>query len=154
MTRGGKVASLLVLHGPNLQALGEREPERYGKLSLSLINQRLQAIAQSQDVRLSFYQSNLEGELINALYTAKADGVDFIVVNPAAYGHTSIALRDAFLSVAIPFIEVHLSNIYARETFRHRSYLADIAEGVIIGLGVQSYELAVQAACDKLRTTD
>jgi len=145
------VPSLLVLHGPNLQALGQREPELYGHLSLPALNQRLEIIAEQMGTRLRAYQSNIEGELINAIYAAKDDGIDYIVMNPAAYGHTSIALRDALLAVQIPFIEVHLSNTYARETFRHRSYLADIAQGVIIGLGVQSYELAVQVACQRLK---
>lgn len=142
--------SLLVLHGPNLQALGAREPVLYGTLTLAAINERLVTLAVRSGVALQVYQSNIEGELVNAIYQAKEQHTDFIVINPAAYGHTSIALRDALLAVSIPFIEVHLSNTYARESFRQRSYLADIATGVIIGLGVQSYELAVEAACQRI----
>jgi len=135
------VPSLLVLHGPNLQALGAREPVLYGTLTLAAINERLVTLAVRSGVALQVYQSNIQ---------AKEQHTDFIVINPAAYGHTSIALRDALLAVSIPFIEVHLSNTYARESFRQRSYLADIATGVIIGLGVQSYELAVEAACQRI----
>ncbi len=139
------MSKILVINGPNLNLLGSREPEVYGYDTLADINERITANA-PQGVQLTFFQSNAEHELINAVHGAKADNVDAIVINPGAYTHTSIALRDAFLGVSIPFIEVHLSNVHAREAFRQNSYLSDIAVGVITGLGAAGYDYAVQAA--------
>lgn len=143
------MARILVLHGPNLNLLGTREPEVYGHDTLDDINVSLQDKA-PQSVQVTALQSNAEHELIDAVHRAKDDGIDFIIINPGAFTHTSIALRDAFLSVAIPFIEVHLSNVHAREEFRQTSYLSDVAVGVITGFGAQSYELALSAAVKRL----
>lgn len=140
------MAKLLVLNGPNLNLLGTREPEHYGRLSLDTIRDGLEQLAKSHGHAVVFFQSNAEHELVERVHAASGDGVDFIIINPAAYTHTSIALRDALLAVDIPFIEVHLSNLHRREPFRHRSYFSDIAVGVILGLGAQGYELAFQAA--------
>lgn len=140
------MARLLVLHGPNLNLLGSREPEVYGHDTLADIDARLQSMAKKAGHELACVQSNAEHELVERVHRAKADGVAFIVFNPGAFTHTSIALRDALLGVAIPFIEVHLSNVHAREPFRQRSYLSDVAVGVITGLGAQGYQLALQAA--------
>jgi 3-dehydroquinate dehydratase-2 len=140
------MASILVLHGPNLNMLGTREPEVYGHETLADINQRLQNSAASAGHHLLHLQSNAEYELIERIHAAKVEGVDYILFNPAAFTHTSVALRDALLAVAIPFIEVHLSNVHQREAFRHHSYFSDIAKGVICGLGSQGYDLALQAA--------
>jgi 3-dehydroquinate dehydratase-2 len=137
---------ILLLHGPNLNLLGEREPSHYGKMTLVDINQKLIALAEKAGHSLTAFQSNAEHELIDKIHVAYRDQVDFILINPAAFTHTSIALRDALLAVKIPFIEIHLSNIHAREPFRHHSYFSDIAVGVISGLGAQSYVLGVQAA--------
>nr|VFJ52666.1 MAG: 3-dehydroquinate dehydratase-2 [Candidatus Kentron sp. FM]VFJ52679.1 MAG: 3-dehydroquinate dehydratase-2 [Candidatus Kentron sp. FM]VFK09389.1 MAG: 3-dehydroquinate dehydratase-2 [Candidatus Kentron sp. FM] len=142
------MAKLLLLHGPNLNLLGEREPTLYGNQRLAEINQRLVLLARERGRELMCFQSNAEHELIDRIYTAKEQDIAFIIINPAAFTHTSIALRDAFLAVAIPFIEVHLSNIYQREPFRHHSYLSDIAAGIIIGLGPRGYELALRAAME------
>lgn len=139
------MANFLVLHGPNLNLLGQREPEIYGATTLDDINQRLAQLASANGHQLSFLQSNAETELINAVQQAQGH-IDFILINPAALTHTSVALRDAFAAVAIPFIEVHLSNVHKREAFRHHSYFSDLAIGVICGLGAQGYELALQAA--------
>lgn len=139
------MAKILVLHGPNLNLLGTREPEHYGSDTLNTIADRLQQLAQSHHVSLESVQSNAEHELIDIIHNAR-NNVDFIIINPAAFTHTSVALRDALSAVEIPFIEVHLSNVHAREPFRHHSYLSDIAKGVICGLGAQGYELALQAA--------
>lgn len=139
------MANILLLNGPNLNLLGSREPEVYGYDTLDDINARIQAAAPA-DCQLSFLQSNAEHELVNAVHQAKLDKVDFIIINPGAFTHTSIALRDAFLGVSIPFIEVHLSNVHARETFRQHSYLSDVAVGVITGMGAQGYEFALAAA--------
>ena len=144
------MAKLLVLNGPNLNLLGQREPEIYGYDTLDDINARLLTQAQAAGHDLNTLQSNAEHELIDALHQARVDGVEFVVINPGAFTHTSIALRDAFLSVQIPFIEVHLSNVHARESFRQHSYLSDIAVGVVVGLGAQGYELALQAAVTRL----
>jgi 3-dehydroquinate dehydratase-2 len=146
-----KKASILVIQGPNLNLLGTREPEVYGKTTLEDIHQKLGDIAKSQSIELSAYQSNHEGELIDRIQKAKHDGVDFIIINPGAFTHTSVALRDALAGVAIPFTEVHLSNIHQREEFRKHSYLSDIATGVICGLGAIGYELALQAAIARLQ---
>ena len=138
--------SILVLHGPNLNLLGMREPEHYGSTTLGAIDQRLAARARQAGVALASYQRNVEGELVNRIQQAQREGVDFIIINPAAYTHTSIAMRDALAAVKIPFVEVHLSNVFAREEFRHRSYFSDLAIGVISGLGSQGYELALEYA--------
>ena len=146
-----KKASILVIQGPNLNLLGTREPEVYGKTTLEDIHQRLGELAKARSVELSTYQSNHEGELIDRIQKAKQDGVDFIIINPGAFTHTSVALRDVLAGVAIPFTEVHLSNIHQREEFRKHSYLSDIATGVICGLGAIGYELALQAAIARLQ---
>ena len=146
-----KKASILVIQGPNLNLLGTREPEVYGKTTLEEIHQKLQELAKAQSVDLSAYQSNHEGELIDRIQKAKQDGVDFIIINPGAFTHTSVALRDALAGVAIPFTEIHLSNIHQREEFRKHSYLSDIATGVICGLGAIGYELALHAAIARLQ---
>ena len=145
-----KNTSILVIQGPNLNLLGTREPEVYGKTTMEDIHNRLGEIAKVHSVDLSAYQSNHEGELIDRIQKAKQDGVDFIIINPGALTHTSVALRDVLAGVAIPFTEVHLSNIHQREEFRKHSYLSDIATGVICGLGAIGYELALQAAVSRL----
>ena len=144
------MSTILLLHGPNLNLLGTREPELYGSMSLTQINQRLTDLTLSAGHHLLALQSNAEYELIQRIHDAKQEAVDFIIFNPGAFTHTSVALRDALLGVEIPFIEVHLSNVLAREKFRHHSYFSDIAEGVICGFGPKSYDLALQAALDKL----
>jgi 3-dehydroquinate dehydratase-2 len=136
---------ILVLNGPNLNMLGKREPEIYGSLSLSDIIADLRNSLEKEKIELLDFQSNAEAELIDAIHKA-FQSVDFIIINPAAFTHTSIALRDALLSVNIPFIEVHLSNVHARESFRHQSYLSDIAQGVICGLGSNGYKYALDSA--------
>jgi 3-dehydroquinate dehydratase-2 len=146
-----KKASILVIQGPNLNLLGTREPDIYGKTTLEDIHHKLSELAKAQSIELSTYQSNHEGELIDCIQKAKQDGVDFIIINPGAFTHTSVALRDALAGVAIPFIEIHLSNIHQREEFRKHSYLSDIATGVICGLGAIGYELALQAAVARLQ---
>lgn len=143
------MSTILVLHGPNLNLLGTREPEQYGNTTLADINQQLAKIAAQHNCSLDSLQSNAEAELVDRIHAARGQ-IDFIIINPAALTHTSVALRDALLGVEIPFIEVHLSNIHARESFRHQSYLSDIAVGVISGLGAQSYSLALTAAISKL----
>jgi 3-dehydroquinate dehydratase-2 len=137
---------ILVLHGPNLNLLGTREPGVYGHVTLAQINDNLLKVAQNQSTTLETFQSNAEADLITRVQQARTELVDFIIINPAAYTHTSIALRDALAAVAIPFIEVHLSNVFAREAFRRESYFSDIAVGVISGLGAQGYELALRYA--------
>lgn len=143
-------ASVLVLHGPNLNLLGGREPEIYGRTTLADINQTLLAQARAAGIELASFQSNHEGDLVDRVQAAASEGFDFILINPGAYTHTSIALRDALAAVAIPFIELHLSNVHAREAFRKHSYLSDLAVGVICGFGAQSYELALAAAIAQL----
>ena len=140
------MATILVLHGPNLNMLGSREPDVYGAATLATINQQLTQSGLDAGHHIQTLQSNAEYELIDRIHDARKEGVDFIIINPAAFTHTSVALRDALLSVKIPFIEVHLSNVYKREIFRHHSYFSDIAEGVICGFGANSYQLALQAA--------
>nr|VFJ86004.1 MAG: 3-dehydroquinate dehydratase [Candidatus Kentron sp. LFY]VFJ99076.1 MAG: 3-dehydroquinate dehydratase [Candidatus Kentron sp. LFY] len=140
------MAKLLLLHGPNLNLLGEREPGIYGSAGLSDINRELTALVGDQGHELMCFQSNAEHVLVDRIQATREEGVEFIVINPAAFTHTSIAIRDALLAVAIPFIEVHLSNVYRREPFRHHSYLSDIAVGVIAGLGPRGYEFALRAA--------
>ena len=147
------MAQLLVLHGPNLNLLGTREPSYYGETSLAILDDRLKNLANNKGHQLTSFQSNAEGNLIDAIHQAAKQQIDYIIINPAALTHTSIALRDALLAVNIPFIEVHISNIYRRETFRHHSYLADIAQGTLCGFGTLGYELAVQAAIQQLETT-
>lgn len=146
------MATILVLHGPNLNLLGTREPEVYGSTTLADINHQLTALAKEKGHHLLALQSNAEYELINRIHDARKEGVDFIIFNPAGLTHTSVALRDALLAVAIPFIEVHLSNIFAREEFRQHSFFSDIAKGVISGLGAKGYELALLSAVDALAT--
>jgi 3-dehydroquinate dehydratase-2 len=144
------MATILVLHGPNLNLLGEREPDVYGHDTLADINQRLEQAALDRGHHLLSMQSNAEYELVERVQDARHEGVNYIIINPAAFTHTSIALRDALTAVEIPFIEVHLSNVHAREAFRHDSYFSDLATGVICGLGAQGYELALQAALSQL----
>lgn len=144
------MATLLVLHGPNLNLLGTREPDVYGADTLASINTRLTELAVAGGHHLQTLQSNAEYELLDRIQDARREGIDFIIFNPAAFTHTSVALRDALLAVGIPFIEVHLSNVYQREEFRHHSFFSDIAEGLICGLGAMGYELALQAAIKKL----
>ena len=141
---------ILVLNGPNLNLLGEREPDRYGRRSLRDIMAEMQSVAEACGLQLSDLQSNSEGELVSAVQQASRDGVDYIIINPAGYTHTSVALRDALLAVEIPFIEVHLSAVSAREPFRQVSYFADIALGVISGFRGESYLLALQAIINKI----
>ena len=144
------MSELLVLNGPNLNLLGEREPEVYGKTTLEEINTRLRQLAQSRGHRVQCFQSNAEHELVERVQQAAAQGVVFIILNPAAFTHTSVALRDALAASRIPFIEVHLSNVYAREPFRRHSFFSEIAQGVIAGLGPKGYELALSAAIERL----
>jgi len=144
------MSTILVLHGPNLNMLGTREPEVYGYETLKDIDDRLKAKTAEKGHHLLHLQSNAEYELIERVHEARAEGVDFLIINPAAFTHTSIALRDAVLASGIPFIEVHLSNVHAREPFRHHSYFSDIAVGVICGLGSQGYDLALQAALQRI----
>jgi 3-dehydroquinate dehydratase-2 len=144
------MAQILLLNGPNLNLLGHREPSIYGSLTLAQIESACKTQCQAANVSLDCLQSNAEHELIQAIHQAADQGVQFIVINPAAYTHTSVAIRDALLGVKIPFIEVHLSNVHQRETFRHHSYLSDIAEGVICGLGADGYRFAIDAALGRL----
>ncbi|MFT5504691.1 MAG: 3-dehydroquinate dehydratase-2 [Gammaproteobacteria bacterium] len=138
--------NFLVIHGPNLNMLGSREPGVYGSDTLSSIDQSLQDLASEHAINLETFQSNSEGEIVSRIQQSGSDNIDFILINPAAYTHTSVAIRDAFLAVNIPFIEIHLSNVYARDSFRRHSYLSDVAFGVIGGFGKNSYLLAFQAA--------
>jgi len=138
--------NILVLHGPNLNLLGSREPEVYGRVTLEEINARLAKLAEMHHASLSCFQSNAEALLVERVQQASRDGTEFIVINPAAFTHTSVSLRDALSAVAIPFIEIHLSNVFAREAFRKESYFSDLAIGVISGLGATGYEFAVQYA--------
>lgn len=141
---------ILLINGPNLNLLGRREPGLYGELTLGAIEERLKAQAALRNARLASFQSNAEHELVERVQALAADPVDFAIVNPGAFTHTSIALRDALLAVSVPFIEVHLSNMHAREPFRRQSYFSDIAVGSIVGLGAQGYEFALAAALDRL----
>lgn len=138
--------NILVLHGPNLNLLGSREPDVYGRVTLDEINASLMKLAQADRANVSFLQSNAEAVLVERIQQARADGTDFIVINPAAFTHTSVSLRDALAAVGLPFIEVHLSNVFAREAFRKESFFSDIAIGVISGLGAAGYQFAVQFA--------
>ena len=140
------MAKITILNGPNLNLLGVREPGHYGNKTLADIQSSTEALAAKAGHTLSFHQNNAEHEIVELIHQAFADQVDFIIINPAAFTHTSVAIRDALLATKIPFIEVHLSNVHAREPFRKHSYFSDIAEGVICGLGATGYELALQAA--------
>ncbi len=147
------MARVLLLNGPNLNLLGTREPAVYGTDTLDSIEKRAAAVARETGHELTAFQSNAEHELIERIHQARTDGVDFLIINPGAFAHTSLALRDAILATALPFIEVHLSNTHAREAFRRHSYLSDIAVGVICGLGAFGYEAAVRAAAQRLSRT-
>jgi 3-dehydroquinate dehydratase-2 len=147
----GRDARILVLHGPNLNLLGTREPDVYGHTTLADIHGMMEARAHADGIQIESFQSNSEGGLIDRVQAAGAEGIEFIIINPAGYTHTSIALRDALAAVHIPFIEVHLSNIFAREVFRHHSYFSEIAVGTICGLGAQGYGLALEAALVRIR---
>tara|TARA_R110002073_G_scaffold245409_1_gene408072 strand:+ start:245 stop:709 length:465 start_codon:yes stop_codon:yes gene_type:complete len=138
--------NILVVHGPNLNLLGVREPEIYGGVTLQDINRNLNKLAKDAGANLNVFQSNAEAELIERVQQALSDGTDFIIINPAGYTHTSVALRDALAAVRLPFIEIHLSNIFSRESFRKKSYFSDLAAGIISGLGAKGYELALQYA--------
>ncbi|MBC8210663.1 MAG: type II 3-dehydroquinate dehydratase [Gammaproteobacteria bacterium] len=140
---------ILVIHGPNLNLLGQREPGHYGVDTLQSINQELLELSKQFSVQLSVFQSNHEGQIVERIHQTLQDGTDFVVINPAAFTHTSVAIRDAFLACSKPFIEVHLSNVHAREEFRQHSFLSDIAVGVITGLGKDSYLLALHAAISR-----
>lgn len=146
------MANLLVLNGPNLNLLGTREPHIYGATTLADIGRNLQQQAQAKGHQLESFQSNAEHELIDRIHRARDEQIDFILINPAAFTHTSVAIRDALAAVSIPFIEIHLSNVHQREPFRHHSYFSDLAVGVICGLGAQGYELALQAALRSLES--
>jgi len=145
------MATLLVINGPNLNMLGRREPEIYGRQTLADIIESLESLADECNIRLFNFQSNAEHEIVDRIHKAMDDGTDYIVINPAAFTHTSVAIRDALATVSIPFIEVHLSNIHKREAFRAHSYFSDLADGVIAGLGTQGYELAFLAAVEKIK---
>ena len=146
------MSTILILNGPNLNLLGTREPDKYGLETLEQINQQLAAAAEIAGHTANCFQSNAEHDLIQRIHDAKQEAVNYIIFNPGAFTHTSVAIRDALLGVAIPFIEVHLSNVHAREEFRRHSYFSDIADGVICGFGANSYNLAMQAVATKLKT--
>ncbi|MDP2152307.1 MAG: type II 3-dehydroquinate dehydratase [Methylotenera sp.] len=141
---------ILVLHGPNLNLLGLREPQHYGSATLDSINQTLINKAKSANITLDTFQSNAEADLVDKIQSIATKNVDFVIINPAAFTHTSVAMRDALSAVKVPFIEVHLSNVFARESFRHHSYFTDIAVGIISGLGAKGYELALDFAIEKI----
>ncbi|MDH5435273.1 MAG: type II 3-dehydroquinate dehydratase [Gammaproteobacteria bacterium] len=145
------MTTILVINGPNLNLLGQREPEHYGNSNLDTINKRLAVIASDNSHDLETFQSNAEHDLVDRIHKAQAENVAFILINPAAFTHTSVAIRDALAATKIPFIEIHLSNIHAREEFRQQSYFSDLAQGVISGLGAIGYELALQAAVHYLK---
>ncbi len=148
------MADILILHGPNLNLLGTREPEHYGTTSLADIDRALTEQASAAGRRLATLQSNAEHELVDRVQSAQSEGVRFVIINPAAFTHTSVALRDALAATAIPFIEVHVSNVHAREAFRQRSYLSDLAVGVITGLGARGYRFALEAALARIDDAD
>jgi 3-dehydroquinate dehydratase-2 len=143
-------ARVLVLHGPNLNLLGRREPEIYGNETLADIHATMETRARARGVQIESFQSNSEGELIDRIQAAATEGIEFIIINPGAYSHTSIAIPDALRGVVIPYIEVHISNIHAREAFRHHSHFSASAAGIIVGLGIQGYELALDAALARI----
>jgi 3-dehydroquinate dehydratase-2 len=140
------MAKIMVIHGPNLDLLGKRQPEVYGSFTLDEINQQLKKLGQAENVEIDFFQSNHEGEIVEVIGLAKKKKIDAILINPAAYTHTSVAIRDAIEGASLPTIEVHLSNIYAREEFRHTSLIAPVAKGTVCGFGIDSYLLGLQAA--------
>lgn len=144
------MSRLLVLHGPNLNLLGTREPDVYGRVTLAEIDRALAATAQAAGAELSSFQSNHEGAIVDRIQQARTEQVDFVLINPAAYTHTSVAIRDALAGVALPFIEIHLSNVHKREAFRHHSYFSDLAEAVICGLGWKGYLYALDFALERL----
>ena len=144
--KNAKIKNILIIHGPNLNLLGMREPEIYGNITLQDINNKLAQLTENTAFHLAVFQSNAESALIERIQQTMSDGTDFIIINPAAYTHTSVALRDALAAVRLPFIEVHLSNVFSREPFRHHSYFSDLAVGVISGLGAKGYELALEYA--------
>lgn len=148
------MTKILVIHGPNLNLLGSREPEVYGSDTLASIDQALVKLAEQHSVSLETFQSNIEGEIVNRIHQAAANQNNFVIINPAAFTHTSVAIRDAFLATDLPFIEVHLSNVFSREEFRTHSYLSDIAKGVICGFGKNSYLLAFEAAIIACKTSN
>lgn len=152
LEEGATARRILVLHGPNLNLLGTREPDIYGHVTLADIDARLKILALEEGVVIECFQSNHEGELVTRIQNARREQIDFILINPAAYTHTSVAIRDALSAVSIPFVEIHLSNVHAREAFRHHSYLSDIAAGVICGLGDYGYEAALAYALRRLGT--
>ncbi len=144
--------SILVLHGPNLNLLGIREPAHYGHATLNSINEQLKATAEKSGIALETYQSNAEADIVNKIQQLATQKVDFMIINPAAFTHTSVSIRDAISAVNIPFIEVHLSNVFSRESFRHHSYFSDIAVGVISGLGADGYDAALRFAINRLNS--
>jgi 3-dehydroquinate dehydratase-2 len=146
-----RAPAILVIHGPNLNLLGTREPAHYGKSSLEDINQNLQALAKQHEIMLETFQSNSEADIVNKIQSLVANKVDYILINPAAFTHTSVAIRDAISAVNTPFVEVHLSNVHARERFRHHSYFSDIATGVICGLGAEGYLAALRFAIQQIK---
>ncbi|MGB0495138.1 MAG: type II 3-dehydroquinate dehydratase [Kangiellaceae bacterium] len=143
---------ILLINGPNLNMLGTREPEIYGSLSLSDIEERLQKVASTSEIDLQSIQSNAEHEIVDRIQACSADGTDFILINPAAFTHTSVAIRDALATVDLPYIEIHLSNPHSREPFRKHSYFSDLAVGIIAGFGIDSYMMALNSAIKKLKT--
>jgi 3-dehydroquinate dehydratase-2 len=149
LVRSAIISSILVIHGPNLNLLGTREPAVYGSTTLAQIDERLSHLAQAAGVKLASFQSNHEGALIDRLHAAKEAQVGYIIINPAAFTHTSVALRDALAALAVPFVEVHLSNVHRREAFRHHSYFSDLAEAVIAGMGPYGYEAALNFALSR-----
>ena len=150
MNVSGSKNGLLIIHGPNLNLLGTREPEVYGHTTLADINARLAHLARRHGAAFDHFQSNHEGALVDRIQAARADGTAFIIINPAAYTHTSVAMRDALAAVAIPFVEVHLSNVHRRESFRHHSYFSDLAEATVVGMGAYGYEAALRFALHRL----
>ncbi|MCP4790917.1 MAG: type II 3-dehydroquinate dehydratase [Gammaproteobacteria bacterium] len=148
------MARILLLNGPNINMLGKREPGIYGHLALSDIEQQCTALGEAAGLDVTCLQSNAEVALIEAIHEAPEAGIEFIIINPAAFTHTSVALRDAILSVNLPFIEVHISNVHARETFRHHSYFSDVAQGVIVGLGPAGYNYAMQSAISHIQSNN
>lgn len=151
MNASAHKSGLLVLHGPNLNLLGTREPEVYGRTTLADIDRRLADIAAQHHTPLVSFQSNHEGALVDRIQQARTDGTAFILINPAAYTHTSVAIRDAIAATELPFVEIHLSNVHRREAFRHHSYFSDLAEAVICGMGAYGYEAALHYALSRLR---
>ena len=145
---------ILVINGPNLNMLGRREPGIYKSATLDVIETQLRSLAKSMDAEIEMFQSNHEGELVTRIQSADTEGFSGIVINPGAYGHTSIALRDAMKVVALPFVEIHVSNIYAREEFRHKTYLSDIAAGVVVGFGSSGYQLALRGLIDSINAAE